>query len=348
MCELTSKARCTAVVAEVDDRAIGAVPVTVAEQPLTGNYDWNRILASRGLPQLAGAGLLIGPPGGYQAHLLHSVDDRRVTLELVERLRAAARDTPAGGNAACVAMYLSSREVLRLHEAGVTAPPVLLEPDVWFDLPPGGWEGWLESLKGTVRHRVRRDVAHFDAMGYTVRRQALPDCLDRLPPLAVQLALKLGYDPTPARFAAEFGDYAQAMGDMAQVVLCETADGVLTGFCMYVVWGDTVYLRWSAFDYPKLSGNGAEYFNLGYYQQIHLAAEAGAGRLHAGKKAIEAKVLRGGRLRPLWLLDLAENSPHYRAEGLIREHNAKLLAELEADSRVAGGVGDRAEWTVFC
>jgi uncharacterized protein len=348
MCALQGSPPGTAVVAELDDEAIAAVPVTIASKPLRGNYDWNGILRARGLPHLGDCGLLVGPAGGYQTHLLGDIGDRRVIQEVVHSLRARAKDGAAGDSAACVAMYLSTGDVRRFREAGVMATPVLLEPDVWFHIPAGGWEAWLASLSGTVRHRVRRDVARFDAMGYQVSRQPLGECAGRLPPLAVELALKLGYDPSPDRFAREFADYAEIFGDAAQVVLGERPDGALIGFCMYLIWGDTVYLRWSAFDYPRLSGKGAEYFNLGYYQQIHLAADVGGEHLHAGKKAVEAKVLRGGRLYPLWLLDLAEDSPHSQQEQLIRAHNAKLLAQLEADSRTAGAIADRAQWAAFC
>lgn len=347
-CTRSAKSRCSAVLVRPDDGAVGAVPVTLVDEPLSGNYGWNGILTGRGLPGLADRGVLVGPPGGYQTHLLRGTDDPRITKALLGELRSLAADRDTGAGAACVAMYLSTDQVRMLRDAGVTAPPVLLEPDAWFDVPAGGWEPWLASMNARYRHRIRRDVAHFDAAGYTVRRDSLAACVHRLPPLAVELALKLGYDPSPERFAAEFGDYIEVFGDAARVVLCEDDAGALVGFCMYFIWGDTIYLRWSAFDYPRLSGGNAEYFNLGYYRQIQLAGEIGATRLHAGKKAIDAKVLRGARLRPLWLLDLDERSPLAAEEGLVRKHNARLLRELEDDSLTGKAIADRAEWALYC
>jgi uncharacterized protein len=346
LCALTPGPRCRGLLVRLSDGATGAVPVTLADEPLSGNYDWNGILAGRGLPTIAPTGVLVGPAGGYQTHLLRTRDDGRVTRALLAKVRAvAAEGSAAGQPAACVAMYLSTGQVRLLHEAGVNAPPVLLEPDAWFDLPEGGWEPWLASMRSRYRLRIQRDVARFDAAGYTVRRVPLAACAHRLPPLAVELAAKLGYDPSPDRFAAEFSRYLDAAGEAARVVLCEDADGALVGFCMYFVWGDSIYLRWSAFDYPRLSGRNAEYFNICYYRQIQLAGEIGARKMHAGKKAIEAKVLRGARLRPLWLLDLAEHSPLAAREGLVREHNARLLQDLENDAATGKAIADHAEWT---
>ncbi len=347
-CARTSGSRCRAVAVRLDDGTAGAVPVTLVDEPLSGNYGWNGILTGRGLPGLADRGVLVGPPGGYQTHLLRGSDDPRIQKALLGELRALAADRGAAAGSACVAMYLPTDQVRMLRDAGVEAPPVLLEPDAWFDVPAGGWEPWLASMNSRYRHRIRRDVAHFEAAGYTVRRESLAACVHRLPPLAVELARKLGYDPSPERFVAEFGDYVAVFGDAARVVLCEDDAGALVGFCMYFVWGDTIWLRWSAFDYPRLSGGNAEYFNVGYYRQIHLAGEIGATRLHAGKKAIEAKVLRGARLRPLWLLDLGERSPLSAEEGRVREHNARLLKELEDDRLTGKAIADRAEWAQYC
>jgi uncharacterized protein len=348
LCARTPGPRCTAATVRLPDGTSAAVPVAVVDSPLTGNYDWNRPLTDRGLPLLPGTGLLVGPSLGYQTHLLTAGHGRPAVEALLGEVRQLARATALDPDPACVAMYLSTVDVQALLDAGVTAPPVLLEPDAWFEVPDGGWEPWLATLRTTCRERVRRDVRRFDAMGYKVWHDALPNCYERLPPLAVELAKKTGFDPTPARFEAEFSRYVEATGDAAKVVLCEDGDGTLMGFCIYYLWGGTIYLRWGAFNYPKLSGGSAEYFNICYYNQVRLAGEVGAHRLHAGKKVIDAKVLRGARLRPLWMLDLSERSPLAAHAGQVRGHNARLLHELATASVTAKALADRAEWEVFC
>jgi predicted N-acyltransferase len=137
--------------------------------------------------------------------------------------------------------------------------------------------------------------------------------------------------------------HVAAMGTSAQVALCVRGGEEPVGFCLYYVRGDTLYLRWAGFDYGRLVGV-AEYFNLVYYSQIELAAELGVRWLHAGIKATEAKALRGAELRPLWLVDLAEDSMLARHGDAVRAHNRLAHAQLAADSRTRGALTGEDEW----
>ncbi|HUC24733.1 MAG TPA: hypothetical protein VMA73_18640 [Streptosporangiaceae bacterium] len=347
LCAAAAGLRCRGLAIRLADGERGAVPVAVVDQPLSGNYDWNAPLADIGQVTLPGRGLLVGPALGYHTRLLPGTDSPRVTVALLDEVRRLS-EAVAGGESACVAMYLPTADARALADAGATAPPVLIEPEAWFEVPPGGWEPWVASLRQTQRRRVRRDVRKFEALNYRIRRETLANCMDRIVPLAVELAVKRGYNADPHRFETEFQGYVDATGDAAQVALCETHDGRLMSFCLYYVWGDVIYLRWSASRYSELPDDGAEYFNVGYYSQVRLAGEIGARWLHAGKKAISAKVLRGGLLRPLWMLDLSRESllTYHAAE--IREHNAMILNDLQMDGITARAIADPAEWELFC
>jgi hypothetical protein len=112
---------------------------------------------------------------------------------------------------------------------------------------------------------------------------------------------------------------------------------------LYYVWRDTIFVRWAGFDYPRLR-NAYEYFNLLYYEPLRWAPERDIRWIHFGIKAAKAKVLRGAIIHPLWLLDLAATSPLVDAERAVHDHNAAFLAELLADSAIASGIADRAEW----
>jgi hypothetical protein len=139
-----------------------------------------------------------------------------------------------------------------------------------------------------------------------------------------------------------FRNHERCLGDAAMVALC-TLDDIPVGFCLYYVWRDIIFLRWAGFDYPRLR-NAYEYFNLCYYEQLRWAAEREIRWIHAGIKAPKTKVLRGAIIRPLWLLDLAATSPLVGAERAVHDHNAAFLDELLADSTLASGIADRAEW----
>jgi hypothetical protein len=85
-----------------------------------------------------------------------------------------------------------------------------------------------------------------------------------------------------------------------------------------------------------------------FYESVRLAPGLGARRVHVGIKASEGKALRGASLRPLWLVDLTENSPLGGAEELIRRHNRKLFEHYAEDARTSAALVDPHSWREFC
>jgi hypothetical protein len=279
----------------------------------------------------------------YQAAVLRDSSDPDLLAELVR----AVREHPVTGEGrGRVAMYLPTADVDALRRAGVRAEPVLLEPDAWIPVPAGGWDAWLEAMPSRKRLKIRREAHRFEEAGNTITHVGLADCYDRLPPVAESMAVKYGYPGRASDFLAEFTTYLRTTGPSARVALCEH-DGRLTGFCLYYVQGDVVFLRWASFDYAHLTGT-QEYFNVSYYSQVRIAGEVGARWLHAGKSALAAKVLRGAELRPLWLLDLTPGSPLEAAAAEVRRHNAGRLAALAADPVTGPAGAQPAEWRRYC
>lgn len=345
-CRAFPGASCGAVVASAGTGRLAAVPVAELAALPAPNYRWSEILASRGLPGPPPAGTLVGPRQGYQAHLLAS--DRGVDLmaALVDEVRRAHRSVSGEVERACVAMYLSTDDVRAARAAGVRPLPVLLEPDAWIAVPDGGWDGWLDSLVARHRRNVLADVREFERAGCRVVHVGIAECLDALPRIANAMAVKYGYAARTSDFEVEFRMYAESTGELARVALClREDDPEPIGFCLYYHWGDTIFLRWASFDYERLAG-GREYFNLSYYSQIRLAGEVGARWLHAGKKALEAKVFRGAELRPLWLLDLSPDSVLVGRSAEVRAHNRHVLEAVTADGRLNKAIADASEWEV--
>lgn len=301
-------------------------------------YDWNAQLASRSLPPLSAGGLLVGPREGFQTRLLRATPRPTpgAVTQLLTELRARAAEN------ACVAMYLNTEDVRLFHAAGVPAPAVLLECDAWLPVPDGGFDTWFAALSKKRRYCVRKEVAAFTSAGYRIQHLPLRECSTAIAPLAVQTESKYGNAFTAAEDLATFRNHERCLGDAAMVTLC-TLDDIPVGFCLYYVWRDTIFVRWAGFDYPRLR-NAYEYFNLLFYEQLRWAAEREIRWIHAGIKAIKAKVWRGAIIRPLWLLDLAATSPLVGAERAVHDHNEAFLDELLADSTLARGIADREEW----
>jgi hypothetical protein len=316
-----------------------AVPYVRADASLFGSYRWHDLLTEAGLPAPAADGLLVGPREGYQTHFLGA--DRSSADELADivyLLRAAANRT-------CVAMYVTTDDALALHSAGVTTTPVLLEADAWIELPDSDWSTWEESLSRNRRKIVRRDVRRFQEAGYRIEQVSLPECWQRLGEIASATQAKYGHDTSPDIELKSLRNHAVQLGDAARTALLYTADDTLVGFCLYYAWEGTVTLRWLGLDYERLAG-AQEYFNLCYYAQIERAAELGMRRLHAGVKSVDAKAVRGARLRPLWLVDLTEDSVLAGADESIRLHNASRYEQLKADPMTADALDDEA-WRPF-
>jgi hypothetical protein len=307
--------------------------VTLREPPSRSAYSWADALSARGLPAPPPTGLLVGPREGYQTHLLGPT---AAAADLVEQLRSEAADLP------CVAMYLPTSEVHLLRQAGVTAPPVLLEADAWIHVPEGGSAEWLAALSKKRRRSARDSRRAFREAGYTITHLPLAEAYEQLAVAAAATLTKYGHDAQAEGERLALRSHAVHMVDAAKVAVCSLGGGDPVGFCLYYVWADTIFLRWAGFDYSRLAG-AAEYFNVVLFSQIELAAELGLRWVHAGVKSTVAKALYGARLHPLWLVDLTRDSVLASVPGEVRRHNASVHEQLLGDPRTASAL-DSDTW----
>lgn len=336
----------TAVVAHSRDEPVWAVPIReLSKLPLWSRYRWNDHLKEFGLPLLADTGTLVGPPEGFQTHFLSAEGVRppAALSRLVADLRVRSGSDKDGDERACVAMYVTSEDVRAVREAGVTAEPVLLDVDAWIPVPERGWPAWLGTLPAKRARNIKREDQRFREAGYCISHMPLAECADRLGGASAATLRKYGHETTVSDEAASIRRVADCMGEAARVAVCSLADGDPIGFCIYYVWADTVFLRWAGFDYERLVG-AAEYFNLLYYSQVKRAPEGRVRWIHAGATAHAAKALRGAELRPLWLLDLSEDSVLARCAEQVREHNVRLYARFADDPRVASALVSDVLW----
>ena len=73
-----------------------------------------------------------------------------------------------------------------------------------------------------------------------------------------------------------------------------------------------------------------------YYAPVRMAAELGLRWVHPGIESPDAKALRGAQLRPLWLLDLSEDSvlltatqaTTFRPDSLSARHPQLVVLDL--------------------
>jgi uncharacterized protein len=327
---------------------LAAVPIAAVTSEPNLNLRWHDQLTRRKLPSPPAAGILVGQRRGYLAHLLVAPGADRA--EAVGRLLAAVRGVRApgmgtGGAPPCVAMYLTTADVIALREAGVWTMPVALKTDAWIEIPPGGWDAWMESIGSQHRvQRIRSEVRRFQRVGYQVRHLTLLECYRDAARLLARTQGRYGQPVDVDMLSQVFRDQGELAGPRAEVLLCVSDGQPPVGFCLFYRWGDTVYLRAAGFDYDELN-SAAEYFNLVYYIPGRFP---GVRWLHAGTGTAEGKALRGATLHPLWLLDLSVDSVLQGRDDDVLGHNRAFVEELRKSSpAVAAALADE-EWDLFC
>ncbi|WP_103341268.1 peptidogalycan biosysnthesis protein [Amycolatopsis sp. CA-126428] len=313
---------------------LAALPVTVVADEPNPFYRWHDELTARGLAAPASSGVLAGPRRGYQTHLLTAPGtDPVAAAEAV--LAGLAELAGVAVGAPRVAMFLDTASVVALRSAGVRAMPVLLRPDAWLPVPDGDWDTWLASLPSRSRAElVRREVRKFAKAGYEVTEHPLADWTDVAGRLLTNTEARYGHSGDPTGRQAFLRRQAERLGPAARVLLCAPPGEPPLGYCLYYLWGDTLFLRSAGFDYDRLR-NAAEYFNLVYYLPVRIAAAAGARWIHAGVEASEAKAMRGAVLRPLWMLDLSPDSVLAGQDDALRAANAEQTRKIVGSSSAA-------------
>jgi uncharacterized protein len=336
---------------------LGAVSVTAMADESNSFYRWQTQLSQRGLPTPDPVGLLVGQRRGYQTHLLTSegVSADSVAPALLDRLLKLSWDIQtdvlpamASRPVPCIANFVGTADALALRAAGARALPVLLTTDAWIPIPAGGWTEWLRSMPSKGRRdSIKQEVKGFASAGYEVTRRPLAECYREAAELLAGTQKRYGHAYDIEVLAESFRLQAAAMGSAAEVLFCARAGEPAVGFCLFYLHGDTLFVRAVGFDYERLC-NAAEYFNLAYYIPARMAADNGLRWLHVGIESPSAKAMRGAELRPLWLLDLTEDSVLLGHEAEIRAHNAAQVRELRESSPAVAKALELDLYAPFC
>ena len=274
--------------------------------------------------------------------------DPRALARLVGRLREACGGAQ-GPARSCVAMYVTPYDVRALRSAGVTAEPVLLDADAWIPVPEDGWDAWLAGFPRKRRRNIRTEERIFREAGCRIVHTALAECWHRLGVPATSTLRKYGHHTTPEIELVSLRRVVEVLGDRARVAVCYREDEHEDplGFCIYYRVGNQVLIRWIGFDNDRLLGV-EEYFNVLFYTQVKRAPASGVRWIHAGATTQAAKALRGAELRPLWMIDISEDSPLAKNRQDVRRHNRRVMQGFLDDPRTAGALNSQEEWAAFC
>lgn len=166
----------------------------------------------------------------------------------------------------------------------------------WLDIPPGGFEQFVEEMSAHRRRRVRLERRALTEAGVEVNVEPLTQALcPRLGQLDANLLRKYGNPASDEGSARMIGRIAEIMGDDVLVSVARQR-GSIIGFGMVLRSRARGEEQWyghrAGFDY-EAQGKLPLYYDVLYYQVLDAAAKEGATVLHAGIGSVKAKLARG-------------------------------------------------------
>jgi predicted N-acyltransferase len=230
-------------------------------------------------------------------------------------------------------LYLDTVAADRVRALDPAAVPLLSAADAVIDLPGCGFADYLDALPRKRRWKVRHEIGVFGQAGLTLGVEPAEGCWRALAPLFGQVQRRYGHAADDDYCLRLLERQAAALGAHA-VVLTLRDGGRLVGGVLAYPWGDTLYQRLVGLDYGRLQGR-FEYFNLFFYHAARFGYERGLRRLHLGREAVEAKVNRGGRLRPLWSLKVPADPADGSAERWNRDEARRMRSQCPVPAAFA-------------
>ncbi|MFL6127728.1 MAG: GNAT family N-acetyltransferase [Mycobacteriales bacterium] len=312
-------------------RLAGALPTYLVEHETNDFYRPDRCVDGR----WRGRYLLAGARRGYANDLLVHPDLAGSEAAAVGRVLLAGLAARAAAESVdgALFLYLDSAGAERLRPLVPGGVPLLSAADAVIDLPGSGFADYLDALPRKRRWKIRHEIGVFGQAGLTLGVEPAGDCWAALAPLFGQVQRRYGHQADDDYCRRLLERQAAALAPQA-VVLTLRDGGRLVGGVLAYPWADTLYQRLVGLDYGRLGGR-FEYFNLFFYHAARFGYERGLSRLHLGREAVQAKVNRGGRLRPLWSLKVPADPADGSAERWNRDEARRLRAQVSVPAAFA-------------
>lgn len=299
-------------------------PVTTADKPANVRYDLDALF-----PELADGSPILTPPyvvagasRGYRATAM--ARDQAAMTSLI----AASLDESAGTTGLAM-FYLDSADARRvvsaLGDLGRPAIPMFTDAEAVIQINGGSLAEHMAASRHRLRQRFRREMALFERSGLRLVHRPLEACLGQLARLQFELQQRHGQDWDLARTERSLRRLAAATPAEPVLLLAVDESDEPVGFSLSYLWGDTFYVRATGYEYARLRA-ACEYFTLTCYEPIRHAAQAGCARLHLGLESLQAKMIRGAELAPLWsvIVPAGRDLPADEARALNRSRIAAL------------------------
>ena len=164
--------------------------------------------------------------------------------------------------------------------------------------------------------------------GRTVEVTARPSGLARLAPLVANLERKYGTDLQDDMYIDYLTRFeSRALRDRLVLFECK-AGGRTVAFSLAIEYGRVLISHVVGIDYER-TGQANEYHNVFINYPVRYAIERGLICVDLGTEAYRPKLLRGGRLIPLWSAVL--RMPDWLDQAIFQETEARLLARWTSE-----------------
>ncbi len=224
--------------------------------------------------------------------------DEEARRQVVGRLFAEAEDLARRNREpSVVCRCVDGRDILIrdvLRDRGYREIP---GPDHFILVPPpGGLDGYINSLSSRYRSTVRRELRKLKEGGVAVTVEPLtPDLIRTVVPLVINLRNKYDIDTDRDSISASLGLLRKTLKQSTYGVVARVGDRVV-GFMELIVYRGNAWTRHAGFDY-EASGTLPMYFGVLFYGVMDFAAEHGLRVLDYSYTAEDAKRSRGCEAR---------------------------------------------------
>ena len=240
------------------------------------------------------ARLVGGPYDGRTGALTQPSLGDEARIRVVSRLFAEAEDIARrNGERSVVCRCVDGGDVLLrdvLRDRGYREIP---GPDHFVLVPPpGGLDGYIDSLPSRYRNLVRRELRKLRDGGIALTVEPLTaDLITTVAPLIVNLRNKHDVDAGLATITARLGLLRRALKESMYGVLARSGDRVV-GFMELIVYRGNAWGSQAGFDY-EAQGTLPMYFGVLFYGVMDFAAEHGLRILDYTFGTEDAKRSRG-------------------------------------------------------
>jgi hypothetical protein len=244
--------------------------------------------------------LVCGAARGYTSRLLVRVGvDAATRKAVLTCVVAAARELGRRMDAKLVMYgFLPTQDARELMAVDPNLWAVFNEAECVLG-PFDSFESYLAAFSSKRRHAVNHDLRRLAAAGLRMERKQLRDVLETVCELVTHHETKFDGQVTLEDIRKHVTAYLE-FGDRVVMTCAYQGDSML-GVACNIVHGDTISSRFYG-EHPSAPRSAALYFNCVCYEPVRAAVELGAHMLHLGIGTVDAKVLRGSHLVPLWMV----------------------------------------------